>query len=107
MAITPEKAIENLRKLVEDFDFKVAQIILAHPESLLVLDMEQFPTNCYFISQPLVKKDEFLMVEDETWRKSLYEFARDKPDKVLRGKNAEKFHKAFDKIMKKRGVDIG
>ena len=35
MALTPEKAIENFKKLVDDFDCRVSQIFLANPETFL------------------------------------------------------------------------
>ena len=104
MALTPEKAIENFKKLVDDFDCRVSQIFLANPETLLGMDMKQFPSNCYFISQPFVKKDEFLMVKDKNLKKELYEFARDNPDRVFQGEDAEAFYKVIDKRIQERGI---
>lgn len=104
MALTSEKAIENLRKLVDDFDCQVAQIFFVNPRTLIGMDMKDYPTNCYFISQPYANVGEVLMVKDKNLKMELYEFARDNPDRVFQGEDAEAFYKVIDKRIQERGI---
>lgn len=82
-----EEVFDNFIKAVEQFDLHTTNILLGHPLDLLEMDMKQFPSNCYFISEHLAKRGELLMIKDGELKELLYNFVKDNPDRVFRGEN--------------------
>ena len=76
---------DNLIKAVEQFDLHTTNIFLGHPLDLLEMDMKQFPSDCYFISEYSAKRGELLMVKDGEFKEELYKFIKNNPDRVFRG----------------------
>ena len=84
--MTENELLNNLIRAVEKFDLHTTEIFLSHPLDLLEMDMEQFPINCYFISILSVKRGELLCIKDNELKEELYNFVKNNPDRVFRGK---------------------
>ena len=82
-----EGILDELIKAVEQFDLHTTNILLGHPLDLLEMDMKQFPSNCYFISEHSAKRGELLMIKDGELKELLYNFVKNNPDRVFRGEN--------------------
>lgn len=76
---------------VYEFGSKTAKILYGNPNTLLKLNMKDFDTNTYFISNPVFKEGEFLLItdKDKELKKELYKFCCEHEDRIFRGeKNA-------------------
>lgn len=79
--------LDELIKAVGKFDLHTTNIFLGHPLDLLEMDMKQFPSNCYFISEHFTQRGQLLMVKDGELKEELYKFVKNSPDRVFRGEN--------------------
>lgn len=82
---TPQ-ALEELLNVCKKIDYESTQIILGHPSDLLKMDMDKFSAYHYFISNHNLKQGELLLVKDSDLKEMLYEFVKNNPDRVFRGK---------------------
>ena len=80
-------ALDKFLIVTENIAYKDAKILLINPLDLLELPMESYPQNCYFISkinQPL--HSAIMLVEDTEEKKQFWDFIKNFPDRVFRGK---------------------
>ena len=85
---TPE-ALEELLNVCKKIDYESTQIVLGHPSDLFKLDMSKFSSYCYFISHHEVEPGTFLLVKDSDLKELLYEFVKNNPDRVFRGRSED------------------
>ena len=78
--------VEELLKVCKRIDYDSTQIIFGHPSDLFKMDMSEFSAYCYFISNHNLKQGELLFVKDSELKEMLYEFVKNNPDRVFRGK---------------------
>ena len=79
------KFLEAIEQFYETI-YQSTEILLANPFDLIEMDMYESPCNCYFISDTHIEKGTMWKVEDDTLKRSLYEFIEEFPDRVFRGK---------------------
>ena len=79
------KFLEAIEQFYETI-YQSTEILLANPFDLIEMDMYEIPCNCYFISDTHIEKGTMWKVEDDTLKRSLYEFIEEFPDRVFRGK---------------------
>lgn len=83
-----EISLDKLLEAVEQFSesiYKATDIFIGNPLDLIEIDMSQIPRNCYFISQHNIDKGTMLKVENEEFKRMLYGFIEEHPDRVFRG----------------------
>ena len=80
------KALEELLNVCKKIDYESTQIILGNPSDLLKMDMDNFSAYHYFISNHDLEQGKLLLVKDSDLKEMLYEFVKNNPDRVFRGK---------------------
>lgn len=80
-----DNIINEFLKVTEQIDLKFITIFMAHPLDLLEMDMKQIPTDIIIISDVDVERGTLMLVKDKNIRNTLYQFAKQFPDRVFRG----------------------
>lgn len=86
------KELDDLLNTVYDVCSKTAIICFAHPSTLLKLNMKNFDTDTYFISDSCYEEGQFLLItdKDKELKKELYRFCCEHKDRIFRGEKNER-----------------
>lgn len=80
-----DNAINEFAKITEQIESKFINIFLAHPLDLLEMDMKQISTDVMFLSDIDIERGTLMLIKDENIKNTLYQFAKQFPDRVFRG----------------------
>lgn len=86
--IDEEVTINQLVEVIKqsnEFGYEATVIFVGHPLDLAAIDVYEFPSTCYFVSNQYVPKGAIYQA-DGYWKRFWYEFINEYPDKVFRGK---------------------
>lgn len=86
------KELYDLLDNVYDICSRTSTICLGHPNTLLKLNMKDFDTNTYFISDLACQEVQFLLLtdKDKELKKEIYKFCCEHEDRIFRGKKNER-----------------
>ena len=82
-------SMNKFLEAVEQFGehiYESTEIFIGNPFDLLKIDMSEIPNNCYFISDINIDRNTMFKVKDSDFKRTLYEFIEENPDRVFRGK---------------------
>ena len=80
-----EITIENFYNTVIETLSKYVTICFGNYEDLIQLDMNDFSTDTYFISEPSIESGKIVVLQDEELKQSFYKFCIEHEDRVFRG----------------------
>lgn len=80
-----DKVLNEFVKLTEQTELKFIKIFIGHPLDLIKIDMKELSTDVILISNTDVDRGTILLVKDEEMKNTLYQFAKQFPDRVFRG----------------------
>lgn len=84
-----EITIDDFYNTVIETLSKYATICFGNYEDLIQLDMNNFNTDTYFISEPSIEKGKFVVLQDEELKQKFYKFCIENEDRVFRGTKEE------------------
>ena len=87
--MSKEITIENFYNTVTEILSKYVTICFGNYEDLIQLDMNDFNTDTYFISEPSVEKGKFVVLQDKELKQKFYKFCIEHEDRVFRGTKEE------------------
>lgn len=64
---------------------KYVTICFGNFEDLIQLDMNNFNTDTYFISEPSIESGKIIVLQDEELKQKFYKFCIEHEDRVFRG----------------------
>ena len=79
------KELDDWLNTVYDVCSRIATICLAHPSTLLKLNMRDFYKDTYFISDLNCEENNIILVKDKQLKKELYRFCCEHEDRVFQG----------------------
>ena len=84
--------INYLLDAVYEFGSKTAKILCGNPNTLLKLNMKDFDTSTYFISDLACQEGQFLLFtdKDKELKKEIYRFCCEHEDRIFRGEKNER-----------------
>ncbi|MBQ3513449.1 MAG: hypothetical protein IJA32_06580 [Lachnospiraceae bacterium] len=88
MAEPLKDIIKAIEKLEENL-YQTTQIVFINSEDFLIgesVDLNDFPNNIFFICDPNVQKGTVIVLKDGPLKKEMYNFCREHPDRIIRGK---------------------
>ena len=83
--MTKELTIEDFCNTVTEVLSKYATICLGNYEDLIKLNMNDFDTDTYFISEPRIESGKIFVLQDEELKTKFYKFCIENEDRVFRG----------------------
>lgn len=83
--ISVEKLLEAIKQINECI-YEATEIFIGNPFDLIEIDMTKIPSNCFFISDHCVESGKMFKINDGEFKRSLYGFIDEHPDRVFRGK---------------------
>lgn len=81
--------IKQLKDSIAQFEEKVYEntcICFIHPETLLQINLDEVPSNVWFISNILVDKWGLYKINDGDFKRFLYEYYSDNEKEVIKGR---------------------
>lgn len=81
MDITVDMFVNKIYEVLS----KYSNILFVNELDLLELDMSDFTTDTYFISDMNIERGKAILIQDEQLKKDLYEFCTKNKDRVFRG----------------------
>ena len=81
--------LEILKKAIKDFEeifYQTSQIIFINYEDFLLIDLEEIPSNVFFICNPYLEKGKAFVIKDGTLKRDMHRFCCEHPDMVFRGR---------------------
>ena len=61
------------------------EIFLVNPCDFIDMDMNNFYSHCYFVSNPYIEKGTLYQIKDRDLKSGFLEFIKEHPDRVWRG----------------------
>lgn len=83
-----DKEIENFVKAVDDFlekFYQATRIFVVNPNTLLKLNMNNFGTNIWFVSNAAMEENKCVEVVNDKLKRDLYRFCEKHPDRYFQG----------------------
>lgn len=80
--------VEQIKKYLDtilQIESKYAHIIIGYPTDLLKLNMKDFDSETYFISDCNCEKGKLIVINDEELKYQLYKFCKENEDRCFRG----------------------
>lgn len=85
-----KETLEKLIKSVEDFEehlYQSTQIILVNSKDFFAnVNLDDYPDSVCFICNPHAPKGEAIILKDSEFKRMLYKFCCEHPDRVSRGR---------------------
>lgn len=79
-----DKFLEAVEQFCESI-YKATEIFMGNPFDLIEMDLSKIPCNYYFVSDNCVDRGVMLYVKNDEFKRALYEFIEEHPDRVFRG----------------------